>query len=92
MGEKGNTLGGATEVLAAMAPTESLMERVTTTTTQSVVGLGQDLADTIREKGIGAVADQSVAAARQKLQRGEEADGGADSGGEPPAVGRPGPV
>ncbi len=89
MGEKGNVLGGASEVIAAAAPGESLIERVTTTTTETVVGVGEDLAGTIRDKAIGAVADESVAAARQRLQKPDGETEATDPGAPP---GNPGPA
>ena len=97
MGEKGNVLGGAADAMVAAVPAESLIERVTTTTRESVVDVGQDLADTIREKAIGAVADESVAAARERVQRpgataaDEPTEGGARPGNAPPGD-SPGPA
>ena len=68
MGEKGNALSGVTPDVASVA-SQSIVERTTTTATTAVVGLGQDLSDTIRDKSIGAVADNVVEAGRDRLSR-----------------------
>lgn len=75
MGEKGNVLEPA-----AVPGAASVMERITTTTTETVVDAGQDLAGTIRDKAIEAVADNTVAAAREKLT----GDDATDSSDAPP--------
>lgn len=89
MGEKGNVteLAGGASLLGAAE--QSLIERVTTTTTATVLGVGEDLASTIREKAVGAVADATVAAARERWDRDHvdpaatTADQGDDSSGTP---------
>ncbi|MEJ7649568.1 MAG: hypothetical protein WKF57_11125 [Nakamurella sp.] len=97
MGEKGNVselAAGAAAPLLAGAE-QSLIERVTTTTTATVLGVGEDLASTIREKAVGAVADASVAAARDRWNRDHEdpdataAGQGDDSPGTPPTTPAP---
>ncbi len=65
MGEKGNVEGVAVAAVAA----GSLIERITTTATETVVGVGEDLIGTIRDKSIGALADNTLAAARDKMRR-----------------------
>ncbi|MEP7046642.1 MAG: hypothetical protein ABI949_08190 [Ilumatobacteraceae bacterium] len=63
MGEKG--IGGA--VAASLPETSSLIEKTTTSVVTSVTGVGQDLVTTIQEKAIGAFADETVRAARERL-------------------------
>lgn len=76
MGEKGNVV----EAVTAAAPgTESVLERVTTTTTQTVVQAGGDLATAVRDKSIDAVAGATVAEARERLHRQDQADDGDDA-------------
>lgn len=89
MGEKGNALGalgasGAGAAMIATAASESLVERVSESATSTAVGLGQDFLETVKDKSIGAVADNTVAAARERLQRKD--NGEADSPGEGPAA------
>lgn len=74
MGEKGN--GAA--VGAAATAAGSLIERVTTTATETVTGAGQDFLTSVRDKSIGAVADSSIAAARGRLHRGPDEEPLAD--------------
>jgi hypothetical protein len=72
MGEKGNIAGGlvgAAGITAAAEGSAAVFETVTTTATQTVVGVGEDLVATIKDKSIGAVADHTIAAARERLQR-----------------------
>ena len=72
MGEKGNAdLATAAAGMTAAGAVGSTIERTIVSTSETVIGVGQDLADTIREKSIGAVADETVAAARERLQGGE---------------------
>ena len=80
MGEKGNVSGAAAAVIAAGA-SQSAFEKVTDTATSSVVGVGQDFLETVKDKSIGAVADNTVGAARDRLQRKEKVDSGSGEGG-----------
>ena len=80
MGEKGNLTGGAAAVIAAGA-SRSVIEKVTDTTTSSVVGVGQDFMETVKDKSIGAVADNTVGAARDRMQRKDKAIPGDGDGG-----------
>lgn len=66
MGEKGNA---ASTVALAVGAGDSLIERVTTTATETVTGVGQDFVEVLRDKSIGAVADNTIAAARERLHR-----------------------
>lgn len=85
MGEKGNLLDSAARVAPGSA--ESLVERVTTTTTQTVVQAGEDLATKIRDKAIDSAADATVTQTRERLNRskpaGDQADPGAAAGAGP---------
>jgi hypothetical protein len=74
MGEKGNTASAAALVAGG---SDSLFERVVSTTTETVTGVGEDFVGVLRDKSIGAVADNTVAAARERLHR--KADGDEDA-------------
>ena len=74
MGEKGNTVAGLSSDLAGVT-SQSIVERTTTTATTAVIGVGEDLADTIRDKSIGAVADGAIDAGRERLRRDDPAPG-----------------
>lgn len=63
MGEKG--IGGPVSATATGAG--SLVERTTTSVVTSVTGVGQDLVSTVQDRAIGAIADEAVAAARERL-------------------------
>lgn len=71
MGEKGNVLDPS--AVAGAAGSASVVERITSTTTETVIDAGQDLAGTIRDKSIEAVADTTMDTARDKLKRGDQA-------------------
>lgn len=64
MGEKGNI---AEHVGAVVGNDQSLIERVTTTTRDTVVGASEDLASKVRDAGLGAVADQAVGHVGERL-------------------------
>ena len=68
MGEKGIASGLDVAGLSTGA-TDSLIERTTVTATTTVVGAGHDVVDAIRDKAIGAVADDVVDAARDTLKK-----------------------
>lgn len=99
MGEKGNIAGGlvgAAGIAAAAEGAATVFETVTTTATQTVVGLGEDLVGTIKDKSIGAVADNTIAAARERLQQRSAGDrqqvdqpGGDDSEPDAPTAEAP---
>ncbi|MEY2401231.1 MAG: hypothetical protein QOJ08_1342 [Ilumatobacteraceae bacterium] len=63
MGEKG--IGGA--VAAAVPGASSLIEKTTTSVVTSVTGVGSDLLTTMQEKAVGAVTDEAIEAARQRM-------------------------
>ena len=63
MGEKG--IGGA--VAASLPGASSLIEKTTTSVVTSVTGVGSDLVTTVQEKAVGAVADEAIRAARERL-------------------------
>lgn len=71
MGEKGNVVEAPLSAVGSGG--ESVLERVTTTTTQTVVQAGGDLATAVRDKGIDAVADATVAGAKDKLAQRDDA-------------------
>ena len=85
MGEKGNDLDQGLAAVAASAVEPSLIERVTTTTTQTIVGAGQDVVSSIKDKAIDHGADAVIDEARSRLRRG---DGSEPQGSStPPADG-----
>jgi hypothetical protein len=73
MGEKGN-LEAAGELAGSVVGTTggSVVERTTATVVSSVTSTGSQLADSIRDAGIAAVADHVVAEGRERLARSEE--------------------
>lgn len=80
MGEKGNAVTGG-----VVAGAGSLIERVTTIATETVTGVGGDFLDTVKDKSVGAVADNTIAAAKDRLTRkptGND-DAGADTDSDP---------
>ncbi len=78
MGEKGNVAAATEAAAAATGAAQSLVERTTVRTTESVVNAGQDYADTVRDKVIGSAADGTVEEARERVRRrrDEPEDGG----------------
>ena len=72
MGEKGNAVMGAGA--GAIAAGTTLIERATTTATETVTGVGLDFLDTVKDKSIGAVADNTLAVARDKMHRRPDLD------------------
>jgi len=74
MGEKGNDLDQGLAAVAASAVEPSLIERVTTTTTQTIVGAGGDVVSTIKDKAIDHGADAVLDEARSRLRRGDGPD------------------
>lgn len=68
VGEKGNAEAGSLVAAAGTSTTASLIERTTTNVTETVVGTTESLVGTIRDKAIGAVAEEAIAAAREKVQ------------------------
>ncbi len=71
MGEKGNDLDPGLAAVAASAVEPSLIERVTTTTTQTIVGAGQDVVSSMKDKAIDHGADAVIDEARSRLGRGD---------------------
>lgn len=69
MGEKGIAATGLDVPGLATGAADSLIERTTVTATTTVVGAGQDVVDAIRDKAIGAVAEQVVDTARESARR-----------------------
>ncbi len=74
MGEKGNDLDQGLTAVAASAVEPSVIERVTTTTTQTIVGAGQDVVSSIKDKAIGHGADAVIDEARSRLKRDHGSD------------------
>lgn len=76
MGEKGNDPAAlAASVIATAEP--SVIEKVTTTTTQTVVGAGQDVLAKIRDKAVDQGSDAVFEGARRRI-RGEDPVPGSD--------------
>ncbi len=69
MGEKGNDLDQGLAAVAASAVEPSLIERVTTTTTQTIVGAGQDVVSSMKDKAIDHGADAVIDEARSRVRR-----------------------
>ncbi len=88
MGEKGIGDVATSMGAAAVAPAAgSLVENATSLVTTAVTGAGSDLAGVVKDKSIGAVADNVVQAAREKLtakELAEDALGVVE--GEPPTA------
>jgi hypothetical protein len=84
MGEKGNLAGGAAVIAAGVS--QSAFERVSDTATSSVLGVGEDFLGTVKDKSIGAVADNTVAAARDRMKRKDDPDPGEGGGAGAAAV------
>lgn len=78
MGEKGNVVGDPGGLMAGVIE-PSLVERITTTTTSTVVGVGQDFLETVKDKAVGAVADATVTGARDRMSD-RDAPGDAPAG------------
>lgn len=87
MGEKGNVVGDPGGLMAAVIE-PSLVERITTTTTSTVVGVGQDFLETVKDKAVGAVADATVTAARDRMSD-RDAPGDAPAGHSGPTPTEP---
>lgn len=84
MGEKGND-AGVVAVAAGVAAEPSLVERVTTTTTQTVVGASEDVLAKLKDKAI----DQGTDAVIDEV-RGRVRDRGADATADSEATGSEG--
>jgi hypothetical protein len=78
MGEKGNELdhglAGVAAVATGAAAEPSIIERVTTTTTQTILGAGEDVVATLKDKAIDQGADAVIDEARGRLRRRDGAD------------------
>jgi hypothetical protein len=64
MGEKGNTIAGSVAAGAG-----SMIERITTTATETVTGVGSDFLETVKDKSVGAAAETAIASAKDRLTR-----------------------
>jgi len=64
MGEKGNAAVGG-----VAAATGSMIERITTTATETVTGVGTDFLETVKDKSVGAAAETTIASAKDRLTR-----------------------
>lgn len=85
MGEKGNSVEDLSAAVA-VASDPSVIEKVTTTTTREVVGVGEDLVSKIKDKTIESTADNVIAEGRERLHRSDKPDAGdaADGSTTPP--------
>ncbi len=82
MGEKGL----AADAPLASAGAGSIIERTSTVVTTTLADTGNDLIETVRDKSIGAVADQVVDGAQRRLRGvpgGTEQDGEGDGPEQP---------
>lgn len=74
MGEKGNVPDVAGAIMGA-ASDPSVIEKVTTTTTHTVLGVGEDVLTTVRDKAVDHGADALIDGARNRAKRGTEDPG-----------------
>lgn len=76
MGEKGNALDGGLAAVASasagLATEPSVIERVTTTTSETLLGVGQDALSTVKDKALDKGADATIDEARRRLRRPDE--------------------
>ncbi len=89
MGEKGNdvqSLAGSAATAALAQGSATTVQTITTTASETVVGLGQDLVGTIKNKSIGAVADTTILAARERLRRRPDDPEAPDDNAQHPAI------
>jgi hypothetical protein len=82
MGEKGNDLDQgvaavATAATGGIAPDPSVIERVTTTTTQTVVGTGKDALSSLKDKALDKGSEAVLDEARDRIHPKAPADGAA---------------
>lgn len=84
MGEKGNDPSGlAASVMGSVEP--SVIEKVTTTTTQTIMGAGEDVLTKVRDKAVDHGADAIFEGGRERI-RGKasaNADASEPGGSEP---------
>jgi hypothetical protein len=64
MGEKGNTIAGGVAAGAG-----SMIERITTTATETVTGVSGDFLETVKDKSVGAAAETAIASTKDRLTR-----------------------
>lgn len=79
MGEKGNVpdVAGA---IAGAAADPSVIEKVTTTTTHTVLGVGEDILTTVRDKAVDHGADALIDGARSRAKRATDEPGRSPEG------------
>lgn len=80
MGEKGNDLDQglaavATAATGGITSDPSMIERVTTTTTQTVVGTGKDALSSLKDKALDKGSDAVLDEARDRIRPRTPADG-----------------
>lgn len=79
MGEKGNVPDVAGAVMGA-ASDPSVIEKVTTTTTQTVLGVGEDVLTTVRDKAVDHGADALIDEARTRASGARDKQGRSTAG------------
>ena len=79
MGEKG--IGGAAAAATNVPGGSSLIEKTTTSVVTSVTGVGSDVITAVQERAVGALADEAIKAARQRMS--------ADDAGVTPEIENP---
>ncbi|CAN7278857.1 hypothetical protein [Knoellia sp. LjRoot47] len=83
MGEKGNALDGGMATVASMATglaaEPSVIERVTTTTSETLLGVGKDALGSVKDKALDKGADATIDEARRRLRRREDPAAGAQA-------------
>ena len=76
MGEKGNGLDGGLAAMASasagLATEPSVIERVTTTTSETLLGVGKDALSSVKDKALDKGADATIDEARRRLRRPDE--------------------
>jgi hypothetical protein len=80
MGEKGNA-----DIAAGAVEAGTLISRTAVSASETVIGVGKDLASTIRDTAIETVAAETIAAARERIQNDDESPPN-DDDQNPPAT------
>lgn len=76
MGEKGNGLdtglAAVTTATSGLVTDPSVVERVTTTTSETLVGVGRDALTSVKDKALDKGADATIDEARRRFRRRED--------------------
>jgi len=95
MGEKGNGLDGGLAAVASasagLATEPSVIERVTTTTSETLLGVGKDALSSVKDKALDKGADATIDEARRRLRRPDDTTAEAGQAAPDPDAGDDGP-